>query len=231
MKLLSGIKILAFTLAEVLITLGIIGIIAEMTIPTLINNVQDQVLKISFKKAYSVASQDWAQVVAENPEMFTARGGWSCTWPDGTTADYNAADGRVDAFKAKMNVTKTCISQKGCWPDNYEYDWMLGNTTDIGNMSAYDYSWITADGMCWGAPWNGADSSTIIVDTNCNKKPNKIGQDIFAMLLGADGTIYFTIDERSSTGAPVSKGLVCPRASDPYTINGKNVSFISLLYN
>ena len=42
---------LAFTLAEVLITLGIIGIVAEMTIPTLMNNVQDQAFKAAWKKS------------------------------------------------------------------------------------------------------------------------------------------------------------------------------------
>lgn len=36
-------KVFAFTLAEVLITLGIIGIVAAMTIPTLINNYQKKI--------------------------------------------------------------------------------------------------------------------------------------------------------------------------------------------
>lgn len=38
----SKFKLTAFTLAEVLITLGIIGVIAEITIPVLIQNVQDE---------------------------------------------------------------------------------------------------------------------------------------------------------------------------------------------
>lgn len=43
----------AFTLAEVLITLGIIGIVAAMTLPAIIQNYQKMVLKSQFKKAYS----------------------------------------------------------------------------------------------------------------------------------------------------------------------------------
>lgn len=43
----------AFTLAEVLITLGIIGVVAAMTLPTIINNSQKIILKNQFKKAYS----------------------------------------------------------------------------------------------------------------------------------------------------------------------------------
>ena len=47
----------AFTLAEVLITLGIIGIVAALTIPTLVKNFQDNVLKNQYKKMYSVLNQ------------------------------------------------------------------------------------------------------------------------------------------------------------------------------
>lgn len=42
-----------FTLAEVLITLGIIGVVAAMTMPTLINNQKNAALQSQFKKAYS----------------------------------------------------------------------------------------------------------------------------------------------------------------------------------
>ena len=45
-----------FTLAEVLITLGIIGVVAAMTLPTLIKNYQKQVWAISAKKSYAVVS-------------------------------------------------------------------------------------------------------------------------------------------------------------------------------
>ena len=47
----------AFTLAEVLITLGIIGVVAALTFSSVIVNVQNQVLKEQFKKAYSELSQ------------------------------------------------------------------------------------------------------------------------------------------------------------------------------
>lgn len=47
----------AFTLAEVLITLGIIGVVAAMTIPTLINNYQKESAVTSVKAFYSEMSQ------------------------------------------------------------------------------------------------------------------------------------------------------------------------------
>ena len=47
----------AFTLAEVLITLGIIGVVAAMTIPTLISNTNGAQFKTAYKKALSTLNQ------------------------------------------------------------------------------------------------------------------------------------------------------------------------------
>ena len=46
-----------FTLAEVLITLGIIGVVAAMTMPTLLNSTNGAQYKTAYKKALSVISQ------------------------------------------------------------------------------------------------------------------------------------------------------------------------------
>ena len=46
-----------FTLAEVLITLGIIGIVAALTIPTLISKYQERVTITRLKESYSMLAQ------------------------------------------------------------------------------------------------------------------------------------------------------------------------------
>lgn len=55
----------AFTLAEVLVTLGIIGVVAAMTMPTLIGNTKPKELEAQFKKAHSMLSQATVSVVEE----------------------------------------------------------------------------------------------------------------------------------------------------------------------
>lgn len=55
-----------FTLAEVLITLGIIGIVAAMTLPTLIHNYKKQEVESKLKKFYSVMSQAVKMSEVEN---------------------------------------------------------------------------------------------------------------------------------------------------------------------
>ena len=56
----------AFTLAEVLITLGIIGVVAALTLPTVIQNYQKQVTVTKLKKAYSMLGQVAQKSIADN---------------------------------------------------------------------------------------------------------------------------------------------------------------------
>ncbi|MBP3848077.1 type II secretion system protein [bacterium] len=61
----TGYKKSGFTLAEVLITLGIIGVVAAMTIPTLMMNYQKQVWESKLKKAFSVATNACERMLIE----------------------------------------------------------------------------------------------------------------------------------------------------------------------
>lgn len=62
--------ILAFTLAEILITLGIIGIVAAITLPSVISEYKKSVVENKLKVAYSITSQVLEKVNAENDLTF-----------------------------------------------------------------------------------------------------------------------------------------------------------------
>ena len=62
-------KEIAFTLAEVLITLGIIGVVAALTIPGLINNYKAQRLRSQFLKSYSTVQQVFKQMEADDVSL------------------------------------------------------------------------------------------------------------------------------------------------------------------
>ena len=66
MKKNRNAKCFAFTLAEVLITLVIIGVIAAITVPSLINKTNNQETVSRLKKAYSTMSQATNMIIAEN---------------------------------------------------------------------------------------------------------------------------------------------------------------------
>ena len=56
----------AFTLSEVLITLGVIGVVAAMTIPAVINKYKEHVTVNKVKKFYSMISQAFLMSVKDN---------------------------------------------------------------------------------------------------------------------------------------------------------------------
>ncbi len=67
-------KRFGFTLAEVLITLGIIGVVAAMTIPTLISNTNGAQFKTAYKKALSTLNQAILMNIAMDDEDFSTIG-------------------------------------------------------------------------------------------------------------------------------------------------------------
>lgn len=80
-KLLS--ERMAFTLAEVLIVLGIIGLIADMTIPTLARNIQTQQLEAAFKTAYSSMSQAIGMMKVNEGQVYGLYGPFDNGNPNG----------------------------------------------------------------------------------------------------------------------------------------------------
>lgn len=58
-----------FTLAEVLITLGIIGVVATLTIPHLVRDYKDKATVTHLKKAYSVMGQAWQMATLKYGEF------------------------------------------------------------------------------------------------------------------------------------------------------------------
>ena len=71
-------KFKAFTLAEMLITIGIIGFVSAMTIPSLINNVKDTRFRTQFLKTYTVIQQALKRMEADDiaidPKLYDRMG-------------------------------------------------------------------------------------------------------------------------------------------------------------
>ena len=94
-----------FTLAEVLITLGIIGVVAAMTIPTLIANYKEKVYITGAKKLYNQTLNAVNKYCAENGTI----GDYSSFW----VSNSNNADGGLIALASELNAVKVCAR-----PDN-----------------------------------------------------------------------------------------------------------------
>ena len=176
-----------FTLAEVLITLGIIGVVAAMTLPTLIQNQQKRSLEVATQKFYSTMSQAVKKYMADEgvddlrntplTDMSSGNSGWE------------DADKACEDFVQKyLKVAKVC--EDGCFADNYK---MLNGEISayIGLKSgSYTGTFMLADGAVFdinaGSSWFPID---LYVDVNGRKGPNKIGYDLWSMDIFYDGSI------------------------------------------
>lgn len=87
----------AFTLAEVLVTIGVLGVVAALTMPTLIANQKEAALKAQFKKAYSLFAN--AVFQAQSEMGYPA---YCSYWQDGKRACSTAC--------TKKNSYNECIS-------------------------------------------------------------------------------------------------------------------------
>ena len=166
----------AFTMAEVLITLGIIGIVAAMTLPTVINNIKNKQHEARFKKAYSVLYQAVLQMGNENPAL------WQTYCGNGKDdSSYSFITDFSKQFKVLnlYNQYGTGSLKYLGYKQQYFYRSQAGKlefNTDGHNNGAF----ITQDGMivfssgCW---W--LDGLDFVVDTNGHSGPNKFGYDVF----------------------------------------------------
>lgn len=164
-----------FTLSEVLITLGIIGVIAALTIPSLLNNIQDAQLKTGYKKAFSDASRIWLQMVTNNEITERTNGGY-----DGVASLNN-----FNVFKTYFKVIKECGfdggSNAGCWDFTGDQIKPAGTISVPYARSGTSYAvFIDAQGRQWMKNNAGETFGEIIyVDTNGSKPPNSFGKDRF----------------------------------------------------
>lgn len=195
-------KRFAFTLAEVLITLGIIGVVAAMTIPTLMKNTNKAEYVTTFKKEYSVLNNAWRQLIYDN-------GGSNLT-------TYSTADDVVDAICTKIKCVKICkaADSSGCFVST---DWknLVGQASwqNIAGASA-----ILPDGTSFAIDsWN-TTGGQLHFDINNLKPPNVMGRDIFELEMydknivptGAGGTSMAPYVDQSCSNAGVSyPGATC----------------------
>ncbi len=166
-----------FTLAEVLITLGIIGVVAAMTMPSLIQNKQKKELETAFKKSYANFYNAFNKAKINEPPM------WDDTYltnpyPDIAKAIY-AEYKRVDYISIEKNLkyiskVKTYTLKRGVIPQ-------------CSQLFRNEASVITPDGSAISVSQN-CGNNWVVMDTNgINKGPNAYGHDLFIFTISKTG--------------------------------------------
>ncbi len=161
----------SFTLAEVLITLGIIGVVASLTMPTLIQNSKKTETSARLKKFYSIIQQ--AIILSEIDN------GDSKDWIKAETQ--KDEEGNTD-YNAQSKVSKEFFMNYLAKYINYTSIIDGKNTIDEeGNKSGENIKIYLTDSSSFYL--NNGSCMDIQYDTNGDKKPNEVGRDRFIFYL------------------------------------------------
>lgn len=208
------IKRLGFTLAEVLIVMGIVGIVAEMTVPALVQDYQKKYYTTNLKKAYTEFNQALKQMSQDNGCFDNLK----CT---GLFASDKTTMNLGDEISKYFNISKNCKNNPyantwnglpgGCLHASqigYNYD-NSGSRTGVGG-----YSFVTQDGILYIVvnSSNGCASSgyndgmaqycglaTIDVNGPYNG-PNNYGRDVFQFTISnGRGALLYPYGGRRNT--------------------------------
>ena len=190
----------AFTLAEVLITLGIIGVVAALTLPTVINKVQSMILKNQFKKAYSTFYNAMKLVQVQNGAPM------ACWYWD------NNPYGSVKCIEENQygNCTKWTMEDDSPLPSDIN-----GNFSDCRKFSEdliktmKVVKFCEKDALkngCLTESYRGADKVNSERDPNKEQDPNQLFNDSaikknYPAFITPDGTLY--VRYGAMFGAPI----------------------------
>src|SRR5574344_1450451 len=221
----------AFTLAEVLIVLGIIGVVAAMTLPTIMQKAQEQSLVSGLLK-FNTELQQAINLWKNDIDCHDSAG--RCL------ADQDLADGEIhnfDQIANEMKIIKRCYisncSSANWLPDNtLNYygnndNSVYGKVAKTGNGHG---AFLLADGMTFSMDVDAAGFD-ITVDVNGMKKPNRMGKDTFKIRVGDYLSTYIFCSPKDvcynklwngsySNGTGLCAGTCNPNNTDPTKDNG-----------
>ena len=180
----------AFTLAEVLVTLGIIGVVSAMTIPTLMQNHQKKVYVTQLHKVYNVLQQGFIQEMTDRNAVNL------------TEAGLTGTDSIRAFFRKYFKVIQDC--DKGVVEPCFASDYRNIEGSSVTEVNGNDWHGgacaVLADGnsICLDSPTftsatledgRTVSMGNVFVDTNGAKEPNIIGRDAFIFAVFSDGVL------------------------------------------
>lgn len=179
---------IAFTLAEVLITLGIIGVVAVMTMPSLIQSYKEKATVTAVKQSYSIFAQALKMVTIDNPDL-------SALTDSSLSAKENSQI-MFNEISKHIKKVKSCDVDKKCMGNTY---YLNLNNEKVSNWDTYNnlVTGVLANGTSFWilslpASISGEETyaGQIGIDINGNKRPNKFGVDFFWFTFNKNGELF-----------------------------------------
>lgn len=156
-----------FTLAEVLITIGIIGVVATLTIPSLVTSYRKKIYVTQLQRSYNEVSNALMHLMAEeNAESLSETS--LTTDPDKFIKNYLRI--KKTGFEGFYGSSYNSISGYATYTYNSFGKYMSPDNCATMNTGA---------GICIGNYDKGSGYGIIVVDTNGKGGPNVYGRDLF----------------------------------------------------
>ncbi len=211
-----------FTLAEVLITLGIIGVVAAITIPTLMTKIQEKQYQSQYKKIFSELNQTLKLLEDEdNSPTLTCNSFNDHCFRDSFATKLKVAD------KCNSNIPNKCQKSSTFLNKQTRYYKMSVNDTwpSLTTISGYSVKFrfhrancsLVADTADTAWAGNLINCGWVQVDTNGISKPNVVGKDIFFLSLMQDGFVPYYETNDKIKDCKKGTGISC---SSLYINNG-----------
>lgn len=173
-------KNFGFTLAEVLITLGIIGIVAALTIPALITKCQELQYRTTYKKVYSSLNQAMKYAQEDDGiDLSLTANNVAGVWRTANVGEIFKYISRY--YKAPI----TCFDNNAdkCWVcEKGESGYIPGGAPNWLGCNKSMYAFVDTNGVAYYLYDN--TEYPILIDVNGNRKPNQLGRDRFMMQFG-----------------------------------------------
>lgn len=172
---------LGFTLAEVLITLGIIGVVAAITIPALISACNKTIIENRLRQTNAIILQAFRRYQANNGDSTMSLD----TYEDGNVNGYSWQRSKdfFDEYFAKSFNTTTQYPKSKVFPI-YSSNGKVQNNAFI---AYYVYNMLN-NGTVIGVSKNGNyDGIRVVVILNHQKNKLRVGKDVFELQYMSDG--------------------------------------------
>lgn len=187
-----------FTLAEVLITLGIIGIVAAMTLPTLMQSHREKQIVTQLKKLNSVLSNAMLMAYNEHGRLED----WGVAQNDNSSeASSNETKNMfINNLKPYLKTMRFCeFGNSSCETNPYKIYSLDGTAHTLSGVKFMPHL-VLADGTSIIHLWfTGLEYTSkygeIYVDLNGPKAPNKIGEDIFIFGVNSDKVFPYGLNK------------------------------------
>lgn len=207
-----------FTLAEVLITLGIIGVVAALTIPTLMSKSDERASRSALKKSYAVIQQAFLRLINDTGGAYSvATGGYDVSSLDLTNQIKQYLSFTKQGLPSALFTATKCYNGSDCQLINGGNIGAFGQALKLndGSILAFftggDCNGTSAIDLSMGSLTNVC--SFIFVDVNGETKPNEFGHDTFAFALVQAAQGNFKVVPLGSPG----DGLTCANPVSGYT--------------